>query len=46
MTLQQYGSDNLPEQIGIFWAMPEAISTPAEKKWEAGLFLQYSKNAA
>ena len=46
LELEQYGADNLPEQVGLFWAMPEAISTPNEKKWEAGLFLQYSKNAA
>ena len=46
MTLEQYDSANLPEQIGLFWAMAEAVSTPDSKKWEAGLFLQYSKNEA
>ena len=40
--LEQYGTGDLPEKIGIFWAMPRATSTPEARLWEAGLFLQYS----
>ena len=41
MTMTSYGSD-LPEDAGVFWAMPTVESTPANKIWESSLFLDYS----
>jgi len=44
--IEQYGESTvtLPGQTGFFWAFPSAVSTPADKDWEIGLFLPYSKN--
>ena len=44
MVLERYPTDDssLSDNIGILWAMPRSDSTPAENKWEVGVFMQGS----
>ena len=50
MIVEQYGvtvTDVLPDDIGVFWALPTSDSTPANPKWDVEkLFHPSSKSFA
>ena len=38
MQIEEYGAD-LPDNLGVFWAMPMASSSPSAREWDVGIFL-------
>ena len=48
MIVEQYGvtvTDVLPDDIGVFWALPTSDSTPANPKWDVEKFFHPSSKS-